>query len=364
MSVFAFCSLYNSGLDTNATMKLFSRHPLLLQTAFSELRRQAVELSSVLVGTPGSVGTREVNGRRFLYRQFYDAEGRKAAQYIGSSEDQQARRRADAIREQIVLTNALVKDARLLSERGYVRTEPRTGAIVAVLANRGLFRAGAVLVGSHAYGALLNDLGVRAASFATEDVAIARADRLELALAEDDGFAKMLADSTVRLDPVRGFDRKTPATSYKAPGKDRLRVDLLVPSSGREVSIKPVPELRAHATALPHLRYLLTDTRDALLLGREGVIPVRVPRPEAFAWHKMLVSQLRGGTSEKRAKDILQATVLFAVLAEDAPDALESAFADIPRTAKTKTLSGARQVLSQLDAAGHERASELMKELV
>lgn len=345
-------------------MSLFSRHPLLLQTAFSELKRQAFEQRFLLIGSPGSVGTREVGGRPFLYRQFYDAEGRKAAQYLGPADDVDAVARAATTRAQITLMNALVKDARLLTERGYVRTDPRTNAIVAVLANRGLFRAGAVLVGSHAYGALLNELGVRAASFTTEDVDIARGDRLELALAEDDSFGRMLADSTVPLHPVPGLDRKSPPTSYAAHGKDRLRVDLLVPATGSEVSVKRVPELRAHATALPFLRYLLSDAREAVLLGREGAIPVRVPRPEAFAWHKMLVSQLRGATSEKRAKDVLQAAVLFAVLAEDAPDALESAYAAVPRTAKTKTRSGAKQVHAQLEANGSERASELMKQLL
>lgn len=285
-------------------MHVFTRHPLLLQTAFSELKRQALELPSILEGTPGSVGTRDVNGRPFFYRQFYDAEGKKAAQYIGSAEDPKATARAEALREQIALTKALVKDARFLTERGYVRTDPRTGAIVAVLANRGLFRAGAFLVGSHAYGALLNDLGVRAAAFATEELEVAR------------------------------------------------------------IAGKAVPELRAHATALPHLRYLLTGAREAVLIGREGIIPVRVPRPEVFAWHKMLVSQLRTTTSEKSPKDLLQATVIFAVLAEDAPDALESAFAAIPRAARTKTVAGARRVLTRLEAAGHERARDLMSGIV
>ena len=161
-----------------------------------------------------------------------------------------------------------------------------------------------------------------------------------------------------------GFDRKTPATSYKAPGKDRLRVDLLVPASGGEVSIKEVPELRAHATALPYLRYLLTDAQEAVVLAREGVVPVRAPRPEVFAWHKMLVSQLRVGTSEKRAKDILQSAVIFAVLSEDAPDALESAFAAVPRSARTKTRSGAKQVLALLETSSHPRAVEMMRQLL
>jgi hypothetical protein len=91
---------------------------------------------------------------------------------------------------------------------------------------------------------------------------------------------------------------------------------------------------------------------------------VRVPPPEVFAWHKMLVSQLRTTTSDKRAKDLLQATVVFAVLAEDAPDALESAFSAIPRAARTKTVAGARRVLASLESAGHERARDVMNQLL
>jgi hypothetical protein len=341
---------------------LFSRHPLVLQTAFSELKRQASEQPFVLVGTPGSVSVRQVNGGRFYYRQFYDARGKKAADYLGPVGRPQAEERAEAVREQITVANALTKEGRLLAQHGYVRTDSRTSAIVAALANRGLFRAGALLVGSHAYGALLNDLGVRAAAFVTEDVDVARGERLAIATPED--FGGILAESTVDLRPVPGFGRDAPTTSYKPPGRDRLRVDLLVPGRGNEVTTREVPELNAHAMALPHLAYLLEDPIEATLLGRESVVPVRVPRPEAFAWHKMLVSQLRTSTSEKKTKDVLQAAVLFAVLAEEAPDALASSLDAVPRAARTKTLAGAKQVLAQLAARGHDRAVEAMNELL
>jgi hypothetical protein len=341
---------------------LFSHHPLVLQTAFSELKRQAAEQPFVLVGTPGSVGTRDVKGSRFYYRQFYDAQGKKAAEYLGPVGRADAEDRVRAVREQIAIANALTKEGRLLSQHGYVRTDPRTSAIVAALANRGLFRAGAVLVGSHAYGSLLNELGVRAASFVTEDVDVARSERLAIASNED--FVEMLAESTVDLRPVPGFGRDAPSTSYKPPGRDRLRVDLLVPGRGSEVTTREVPELNAHAMALPYLGYLLVEPIDATLVGRESVVPVRVPRPEAFAWHKMLVSQLRTATSEKRTKDILQATVLFAVLAEESPDALASSFEAVPRTARTKTQAGARLVLAQLAARGHDRAVETMNDIL
>jgi hypothetical protein len=341
-------------------MPLFTRHPLLLQAAFSELKRRAREQAFLLVGTPGSVGERDVHGRRFLYRQFYDSEGKKTAAYIGPAGDSDAEMRARHVREDIDRTVALVRETRLLTRQGYTRVDARTGAILSALANHHLFRAGAVLVGSHAYGALLNDLGVGAATYFTQDVDIARGAPLEFALAPAESFERMLADSTVVLHPVPNLDRKAPPTSYKAPGPDPLRVDLLVPAVGREIATRAVPELRAHATALPYFAYLLRDPIDAVVLARGGVVPVKVPRPEALAWHKMLASQLRGETREKRGKDVHQAAVLFAVLAEDAPDALEAAFDALPRGGKSRTRVAAKQVRTELRTDGHSRAVEVI----
>jgi hypothetical protein len=345
-------------------MALYTRHSLLFQTAFSELKRHAAEQPFAFVGTPGSVGEREVNGRRFYYRQYYDAQGKKRAEYIGPVGAAKSNARARSTRRAIDRTNALVKEARVLGQQGYVRVDPRAGAILASLANHGVFRAGAVLIGSHAYGALLNELGVRAAAFLTEDVDIARGRPLEIALERDGSFARMLADSSIALFPVPGFDRKAPATSFKAKGADRLRVDLLVPAEGRDVTTREVPELRAFATALPYLAYLLHDPIDGVVFGREGAVILKVPRPELFTWHKMLASQLRDETREKRSKDIRQAATLFAVLVEDAPDALEAAFEALPRGGMTKTRAAARQVLTLLEGGEHERAAAALRQFL
>jgi hypothetical protein len=99
-------------------------------------------------------------------------------------------------------------------------------------------------------------------------------------------------------------------------------------------------------------------------MGRHSVVPVRIPRPERLALHKMLVSQLRAATSDKRAKDIEQASVLVAILAEQSPAALAAAFADLPRSAIEKTRRGAAQVLARLRVAGHERATAVLEEVV
>ncbi len=337
---------------------LFSWHPVVLETAYSELKRQAAEQTLLLSGTPGSVSVREVNGRPFLYRQFYDPQGKKQAEYLGSSDDPVARNRADAQREAIATTTALLVQARLLARQGYARADTGATAVLTALARRDLFRAGALLVGSHAYGCLLNELGVRAAAFRTGDVDVARRGPLAIR----GSFEEMLSESLLPLTPVPGFDRKTPPSSHKAPGREGLRVDLLAPTGGSEVRVVAVPELSSHATGLPHLGYLLEDSRDAIVLGREAVVPVRVPSPERFAWHKMLVSQLRTATSEKRSKDLLQAAVLFAALAERESDVLGPAFEAIGQ--KRKTRAGAAAVLALLEASSHTRGASALREIL
>lgn len=336
----------------------------MLQTAFAELRRLATEQPFLLVGTPGSVGTRNVKGREYFYRQFYDTQGKKAAQYVGVVGDRTAEDRATAIREQIEVSKGLIRQGRLLADQGYVRTDLRTGSILATLVNHGLFEAGATLVGSHAFGALLNMLGVASAAFQTEDVDIARGRRLEIALLDDRSFLDILRESTVPLNPIPALDRGGPSTSYKSPGLDRLRVDLLVPARGNKmgnkIETRAGPELRAHATALPYLGYLLEASVSAIVVARECVAPVKVPSPERFAWHKMLVSQLRESTSEKRSKDVWQATVLVAVLAEDAPDSLLQAAKALPRGMKGGTRRGAARVRALLEAGGYSRALEVL----
>src|SRR5262249_30278022 len=83
---------------------------------------------------------REVNGRTFFYRQYYDAQGKKSADYIGLTDDATVLAHAEQIREQIATANALLAVARLLSRGGYVRVDARTDAILAALANNELFR--------------------------------------------------------------------------------------------------------------------------------------------------------------------------------------------------------------------------------
>jgi hypothetical protein len=82
---------------------------------------------------------------------------------------------------------------------------------------------------------------------------------------------------------------------------------------------------------------------------------VRVPLPERFAVHKLLVSQLRVKRGAKADKDVFQACVLLAVLAEKHPSAIESALSRVPKPAR-KYLKPAIESGRDLLEAAYPRA--------
>jgi hypothetical protein len=188
----------------------------------------------------------------------------------------------------------------LLARAGFATVDRKAYYTLASLHNHGLFRAGALLIGSHAFGALLNALGVRAVPYATEDVDIAR--REALALPGVTGFLEMLRATGIEFFAVPSLNRRTPATSFAEPGGARLRVDLLVPSTNDDYPTIPVPELKAHAKGLPYLAYLLGASQEVPVLSSHGAVMVRTPVPERYAIHKR-----SGGTYLGRALAITRA---------------------------------------------------------
>lgn len=312
---------------------LHSTHETGLQVVFSEIERYTLSQEEVFVGTPGSLTRRKKSDSYFFYsRQYYDGSGKKREDYVaGPVGDVAADEKAANLKARIAEAAGAVSSIRLLGRNGYTLGDAKAQATLAVLHNLGLFSAGAVLVGSHAFGALLNKLGVRAAPYATEDVDIARRDTLALPKLKRH-FIDVLRDSGIEFVPVPGLPSSKPATSYKEKGRSRFHVDLLVPSKDNTFPIVPVPELKAHAQGLPYLAYLLGDTQMTTLIAREGVAAIRVPSAERFALHKLIVSQLRAGRDAKTARDLAQAAVLLAVLADKHPGAIEDAAAALPRS--------------------------------
>ena len=314
---------------------LYTPHAQALSVLYGDLENLARGQTAVFVGTAGSLLERQnAGGFRFYSRQFYDGDGKKREQYVaGPVGDSAADAVGSSLRGRIDEVKTATRSLRLLGREGYTLVDAKTYATLASLHNHGLFRAGAVLVGAHALGVLLNQLGVRSAAYSTEDVDIARRNGLLFPSPPTLDFLGMLRESGVDFVGVPSFDPRQPSTSFKQRGRGSFQVDLLVPSPDETFPTVSVPELRAHATGIPYLAYLLGETQLAVLLAREGCCLVRVPTPERFAVHKLIVSSLRAHQGAKSERDLGHAAVLAAVLGERSPGALEEAVAHVPRVA-------------------------------
>lgn len=309
----------------------------------------------MLAGTPGTLKQRTQSGRKYWVREHIRVDGSKVDEYLGS-EAALDRARLAALRAELDLAKALASGSSKLRLFGYQRIDRRPAAVLEVFFNRGLTGAGLTLVGSHAYGVLLNELGVAAPGYRTRDLDLARAGVLAVALPEDKTFQQLLAETGLAFVPVPGMPSHKPSASFKLPGAEALVVDLLVPGR-RAGDLVPVPELRAFAQAIPHLDFLVKDPIDAVVLSPNQVIPVRVPAPERFALHKLYSSQSRRAERTKVRKDLEQAALLAAVIEEDTPGGLRDAFRRMPAEGKAAARRGAAaaaRLLSEPDAPGLE----------
>jgi hypothetical protein len=346
--------------DTMAA--LTSPHERALTLLFAELESTAEEQREAFLGTPGNLTQRtNENGTKFWVHRYSDATGRRQETYLGTEDDRAVIARLGSLRKRIEEANATIARVRVLARAGFATVDRKTFSTLASLHNHGLFRAGAVLVGSHAFGALLNALGVKAVPYATEDVDIARPEAL--ALSELPALLDMLRETGIEFFEVPALNRRQHATSYKEGGASRLRVDLLVPSPGEGYPTIPVPELKAYAKGLPYLRYLLGESQEVPVLSPHGVVLVRVPVPERYAIHKLVVSQLRSKSSSKPGKDLRQAATLIEALVERFPGAVEGALTVIPKSA-AKHVRRAAVALSRYLPASAEAAWEALKSSV
>lgn len=336
------------------SIRLYQSHDQAYCAQFANVEQAAASQDQVLVGAPGTIIEHRRGEHVYYARQYMDPEGRKREQSLGGPQgNETVDKHVLEVRQRIELSKSLIERIRELAKLGFQVADNKAAATVAVLYNHWLFQAGAVLIGSHAFGVLLNSLGMRAVGYITEDVDIAREHKLALPDIPYGGLLEILRETGISFVEVPALTRGAPSTSFKQAGAARMHVDLLVPSSGATFPIIAVPELKAHATGLPFLAYLLRKTYMSTLLSRHGAVPVRVPDPARFAMHKLLVSRLRTTNLSKARKDLEQACTLLAMLGEHRSGDIEAACAELPKSAYAhlrKVLPSAERAL----ATAHE----------
>jgi hypothetical protein len=324
------------------TASLYRLHELAFRTQYAELKERVRAEPALLPGTPGALYERTGTGHPYWYRVYYAAPGRQVEDLVGARDDSDA---LDAVREQIDFAKWVARQVADLRKLEFQVADKSVARVLVELHNLRAFEAGLIVVGTLCYTAWLNEMGVKAVSLRTQDVDLARRQRLKLDAPL--GFLEAMQATKLPFAAVAGLSSREPPTSVKLPGVEGLRVDLL--AAGRHVgAIVAVPELRWHAQAIPHYDYLLAGTREGAILAGGHCVPVRLPAPERLVWHKLFSSATRAGAPEKAAKDLIQAVTLAAVLVEQEDQALAESARDAPaavRLAARKRLPTIRKAL-------------------
>ena len=339
--------------------RLYRRHHPASATRYQDTRQLALSQTRVLSGTPGTLKQRVQSGNRYWVREYIRPDGKKTDEYLGPAASLEASAIEEA-RNAIGLAKALAASSAALRLLGYQRIDRKPAAVLEVFFNRGLPEGGLTLVGSHAYGALLNELGIAAAGYTTQDIDVARSRPVSVALPEGMSFATLLRESGLDFVPVPGMPSQRPSASFKLPGAELLAVDLLVPGM-KAGEVVPVKELGAYAQAIPLLDYLIEDPVPAVALSPNQVIPIRIPAPERFLIHKLFSSQSRRGDRGKAAKDLAQAAVLAAAVEDETPGLIAEAFKRLPASGRPAVKRGARAALQLVQ--GHQAGQEALEKI-
>ncbi|MBI3545692.1 MAG: hypothetical protein HY081_03735 [Gammaproteobacteria bacterium] len=228
-----------------------------------------------------------------------------------------------------------------------------------LLERAGVFLAGGVLVGSHAFAVYGNMLGVKWASETTrtQDVDIAAAYRLLIGMPDRQvNLRQALMESELGFIEVPALDRKSPSTRFRIKGK-QLSVDILTPMVGR-TSAKPIhlAALDTYAEPVRFLDYLLADAQPAILVARAGIL-MNVPSPARYALHKLVTSERRMPAFQtKTKKDVYQAQQLISALLHDRPGDLRRAW----NAAAEQPSKFMQQLRAGLSRLSKETRAELM----
>jgi hypothetical protein len=275
----------------------------------------------------GTFSSKLINRVRYWYHGHRTADGKIIQIYLGKSSPE-----LDALIEQRndPQAKAAIAHARRLSDAaialGCASIIPAHAIVIDRLAAHGFFRAGGILVGTHAFIAYQNRLSVTwDGGASTTDLDFAHVGRnLSIALPAD---AHM--DTHSAIDSLNmGFVPNTHRTTYTKADQKDFELDFIT-SRGR--SDKPVHLAALNVTLQPlrFMEYGMENTIPSVLLTGRGPIVVNLPDPARYAVHKLIVCAERPERMRiKSRKDLLQASSLIELLQAQDPQALANAWAD------------------------------------
>lgn len=319
-------------------MPQFTELSLSAQTAYAQIfdAASAAELSRSVANLAGSFAQKTVKGRVYWYFQYTDLAGKSRQIYVGP--DTPEVRRLVELRAKAPGADALRALARSAMALGCQPLVARHFRVIRRLLDHGFFKAGGVLVGTHAFLAYGNLLGVGWGDASrTQDVDFARAGKsVSIALPGNIEVDVHRAIESLEMGflPVSALAGKAGAT-YLNPKEPDFRLDFLTPR--HRGGDAPIEHPRLHVTMQPlrFIEYSLENVVQVALFGAEGTAVVNVPHPARYALHKLLIYGERSGSlTQKSNKDLAQAAALLDWFKIYRPWEVEEAWQDMANRGK------------------------------
>jgi hypothetical protein len=322
-------------------------------TAYAELFETArgLELHRDIASLSGGFAAKTVKGKRYWYYQYRDVDDAVRQLYVGP--DDERVRALIARTKQATDHDQIVPMARAAIELGCEPIAPPHFMVIKRVAEYGFFRAGGVLVGTHAFIGLAASLAVRwASSSRTEDVDFAFPDKhLEIALPADLVVDVPAAVESLALGflPTSAFNASGSDATYVA-AKHNMRIDFLTTRKRSDAPLH-VSNLKVAMQPLAYMEMLLEHPVQIALVARGGAVIVNAPDPINLAIHKLIVATARGTSWRTKAvKDLAQAAALFEVLETTESAQVAKRWSEVLRrgpTWKKKLLAGRKALVAK-----------------
>jgi hypothetical protein len=302
------------------------------QSAYAELHDAAthLEIQRSVAGLSGNFASKTVKGRHYWYFQFRDISGKVRQIYVGPDNE--------PVRRLIKLKDAsdsppLIPFARSAIALGCAPLTPVHFRIIKRLADYGFFKAGGMLVGTHAYLASGNILGVSwHGATKTQYMDFAHpGNNVSIALPADIDVDVHGAIQSLEMGllPITSFEGQ-PGATYLNPRTPDLRLDFLTSMHrGRGKPVIPA-NLNIALQPLKFMEYSLNSPMQATVLCAEGAVVVNIPDPIRYGLHKLLVYGEREGQYRVKAtKDLRQAASMVSYYQAHRADQLDEAREDL-----------------------------------
>jgi hypothetical protein len=318
-------------------MSLYAPLSAAAEAAYIQLYEtaQAAELHRSISSLSGSIQFKSVRGKSYAYFTYRNALTKRHQQLYIGPDSPAVRALQIAAKEEATSALSVGRHAGAAASHGCSVVIAKHYRVIRQLADARFFRAGGLLIGSHAFQALGNMLGAHwDEAISTLDVDLARfgpGGNISVALP-----ARLNIDVHAAIDSLQmGFlpavnlaGQGNPST-YANPKEPEFRLDFLTPMR-RKVEVVHDDTLGVSLQPMKFMDYLIEQSVQTVVLRPTAAVVVNVPAPARFALHKLIVAAERPATEQVKAnKDVRQAASLLDYLLDNSRESLSAAWADL-----------------------------------